>query len=91
MQKENVECLGSAIKSARQTMKMTQIQLADKLHITPRYLKAIENSGRNPSYDLFVRILYELDISADMIFYYDHKDERTATKILPMPAKSASM
>jgi transcriptional regulator with XRE-family HTH domain len=83
MQRENTACLGNVIKSARRSMKMTQLQLADRLQITARYLKAIENNGKNPSYDLFVRILHELKISADMIFYHDHEDEMPAPRILP--------
>jgi transcriptional regulator with XRE-family HTH domain len=44
--------LGAAIKSARQLSGMTQKELAGRLEITERYLKAIENSGRIPGYKL---------------------------------------
>jgi transcriptional regulator with XRE-family HTH domain len=64
-------------------MKLTQAQLADRLNITPRYLKAIENSGRKPSYDLLVRMVRELDIPADMVFYPEQGSERPAVKIFP--------
>jgi transcriptional regulator with XRE-family HTH domain len=67
--KSNIDRLGSAIKSARQEKQLTQCRLAEQLGITPRYLKAIENSGRKPSYDLLVRIICELDIPADAVFY----------------------
>ena len=59
---------GVVVKSARQEKGMTQSQLAERLAITERYLKAIENSGRKPSYDLLVRIIDVLDISADALF-----------------------
>jgi len=77
------DCFGSVVKSARQAKGMTQIQLAKMLQITPRYLKAIENSGRKPSYDLLVRIVRELDIPTDIVFYPEHEDKRPAVKIFP--------
>ena len=65
--------LGAAIKATRQAKGWTQSYLAGLLKITPRYLKALENSGRKPSYDLFVRIIRELEISADTIFYPENE------------------
>ncbi|MDR1882319.1 MAG: helix-turn-helix domain-containing protein, partial [Prevotella sp.] len=67
--KNNVNRLGSVVKATRQAMKLTQSQLAERLGITVRYLKAIENSGRKPSYDLLVQIIRELDMPADTVFY----------------------
>jgi transcriptional regulator with XRE-family HTH domain len=60
---------GGAVKAARIAKGMTQTQLTEVLGITPRYLKAIENSGKKPSYDLLSRIIHELDMSADEVFY----------------------
>ena len=77
------DCLGSVVKSARQTKGITQAQLAKMLQITPRYLKAIENSGRKPSYNLLVRIVRELDIPIDIVFYPEHENGKPAVKILP--------
>jgi transcriptional regulator with XRE-family HTH domain len=67
--KNKCDCLGGVVKSARQEKQLTQCRLSEQLGITPRYLKAIENSGRKPSYDLLVRIIRELDIPADTVFY----------------------
>jgi transcriptional regulator with XRE-family HTH domain len=50
---------------------LTQRQLAEQLGITTRYLKAIENSGRKPSFGLLTRIFCELEISADNVFHPD--------------------
>jgi transcriptional regulator with XRE-family HTH domain len=61
---------------------MTQTQLAERLGITPRYLKAIENSGRKPSYDLLVRIVRELDIPADTVFYPECENGKPSVKII---------
>jgi len=69
--KNNIDCLGSIVKSARQAKGITQSQLAGRLGITLRYLKAIENSGQKPSYDLLARTVRELDISTGSIFCSD--------------------
>ena len=77
--KNNPDRLGGVVKSSRQEMQLTQAQLAERLGITVRYLKAIENSGSKPSYDLFVRIVRELDISADTVVYPE--SEKLSAKI----------
>lgn len=64
-EKRYIDNFGNVIKSARVSKNMTQSELAKRLSITPRYLKAIENSGRKPSYHLLTRMIYELDISMD--------------------------
>jgi len=78
------DCFGSVVKSARQAKGLTQSQLAESLNITPRYLKAIENSGRKPSYDLLVRIIRELEIPADEIFYPESEDIISSAKIISL-------
>jgi transcriptional regulator with XRE-family HTH domain len=74
-----VGCFGSVVKSARQAKQLTQCRLAEQLGITPRYLKAIENSGRKPSYDFLVLIIRKLEIPADDVFYPE--DSRQSPKI----------
>ena len=66
--------LGSIIKSSRLDKHLTQKQLAQRLSITPHYLMSIENKKQIPSCDLLFRIIRELEISADTIFYpeYEH-------------------
>ena len=60
--------LGAAIKSARKSKNLTQMELSEKLGITPRYLQAIENENKTPSYPLLFRMLSYLNIPADSIF-----------------------
>ncbi len=74
MQREKIDSMGDVIKSARQSMGITQIQLAESLCITPRYLKALENSDRKPSFDLFVKIVQELGIQAYAISHTENKE-----------------
>ena len=59
--------LGAAIKSARKSKKLTQMELSEELGITPRYLQGIENENKTPSYGLLFRILSYLDIPADSV------------------------
>jgi len=65
---QKTDYLGGAIKAARKERGITQAQLGERLDITLRHLKAIENSGQKPSYDLLSRIVHELDISTDTVF-----------------------
>lgn len=64
-----IKTLGDIIKSARQKNGITIEMLADKIDITERYLYRIENEGKKPSYDVLYRLIRELSISPDSIFY----------------------
>lgn len=63
-------------------MGMTQRSLAEKVCITTRYLKAIENSGRLPSYDLFSKFVEALNIRADFTIYPDSKEPSATVLVL---------
>ena len=63
------ETLGDIIKSARQQTDITIEELAEKVGITERYLYRIENEGKKPSYDVLFKLIRELSISPDLIFY----------------------
>ena len=67
--------LGSVIKSTRVSKQLTQKQLAQRLAISPRYLMSLENKKQIPSCPLLFRIIRELGISADMIFYPENKND----------------
>ena len=58
--------LGAAIKSARKSKNLTQMELSEELGITPRYLQAIENENKTPSYHLLFRILSYLNIPIEL-------------------------
>jgi len=61
--------LGNILKTARKRNSLTREQFAEKINITPRYLMSIENENKKPSYDVLFRLIRELGISADTIFY----------------------
>lgn len=63
------ETLGDIIKSARERADLTVEAIAYKVGITERYLYRIENEGKKPSYDVLYKLIRELSISPDLIFY----------------------
>lgn len=63
------ETLGAILKSARQRADITMETLAERVGITERYLYRIENEGKKPSYDILYKLIRELSMSADSIFY----------------------
>jgi transcriptional regulator with XRE-family HTH domain len=67
--------LGNVIKLARLEKHLTQKQLAKRLSITSHYLMSIENKQQIPSCDLLFRIIRELEISADTIFYPENEHD----------------
>ena len=63
------DTLRSVIKNAREKTGITIEALAEKVGITERYLYRIENEGKKPSYDVLCKLIRELSISPDLIFY----------------------
>ena len=61
--------LGDIIKNAREKAGITIEALANKVDITERYLYRIENDNKKPSYDVLYKLIRELSISPDLIFY----------------------
>ena len=72
------DTLGETMKNARSAVKMTQRQLAERLGVSKRYIILLERSQKKPSYDLLFRIIRELNIQPDLIFYPEKpsKDSR---------------
>lgn len=63
------EALGDVVKAARQRAQVTIETLAEKIDVTGRYLYRIENEGQKPSYDVLWKLIRELSIDPDLIFY----------------------
>lgn len=63
------ETLGNIIKAARQRAEITMEALAEKVGITERYLYRIENEGKFPSFEVLYKLVRELSINPDLIFY----------------------
>ena len=63
------ESIGDAIKNARKNTDITMEALAERVGISERYLYRIENENKKPSFDILYKLIRELAISADLIFY----------------------
>jgi transcriptional regulator with XRE-family HTH domain len=63
--------IGNAIKTERERRGWTREQAAVKLDISESYLKAIENSGSAPGFQLFYRLVTLFSISVDKYFFPD--------------------
>lgn len=82
MELNNSDKLGSVLKAARIDKGLTREQLAEIISITPRYLMSIENENKKPSYDVLFRLVRELGISADTIFYPENQLSNTKVEQL---------
>lgn len=82
MEQNNLDKLGSILKAARKARGLTREQLAEIINITPRYLMSIENENKKPSYDVLFRLVRELGISADTIFYPENQHANTKVEQL---------
>jgi len=63
------EGLGNIVKAAREKSGITIENIAYKVGITDRYLYRIENEEKKPSFDVLYKLIRELSISPDLIFY----------------------
>ena len=57
--------IGIAIKRERQKAGMTRDEVAEVMHISPRYLISIENDGQAPSFHVFYDLVRMFNISVD--------------------------
>ena len=67
--------LGAIIKNARLKKGMTQERLAETAGIGLRHIMGIENEGSSPSYEVLYKLIRELHIPADLIFYPERLPE----------------
>ena len=63
------ELLGNVIKEAREKAKLTIEVLAEKVGVSVRYIYRIENEGNKPSFDVLYKLIRELSIPPELIFY----------------------
>ncbi len=82
MEKLNLSYMGTILKQARMNAKMTQEELGEKIGKTSRYLQAIENEGKNPSLDTFIRLFRALNLSADTVVYPECETDNGETEQL---------
>lgn len=76
------DTLGYIIKSTREKAGITIEVLAEKVGITERYIYRIENEGKKPSYDVLYKLIRELSILPDLIFYPEKPSKDSEIKNL---------
>ena len=59
--------LGNRLKDARIRKGYTQQALAERIDIADMYLSEIERGVKTPSLNIFIKMIKELDVSADYI------------------------
>ena len=57
MERDCFKEIGLAIKTERKKAGLTREQLAERVHISTRYLISIENDGQAPSFDILYTLL----------------------------------
>lgn len=65
----NINKVGEIIRSSRLRNNLTVEVLAERIGISNRYLSAIENEGRIPSYYILGKLINTLSIDANQFFY----------------------
>ena len=63
------ETLGEIIKTARDKSDLTVEELTARVGISERYLYRIENEGKVPKFEVLKKLVRELAIDANLIFY----------------------
>lgn len=64
--------LGLRIKEIRQSRKISQEKLSEKLGIDPKYLSRIEVGKATPSLDILIKLAGELKVDVKDVFEFSH-------------------
>lgn len=67
----SISPVGDIVRSAREAKSLSQSALAKKIAVSKQTVIAVEKNQRNPTYEVFCRLVHALDISADLIVYPD--------------------
>jgi DNA-binding XRE family transcriptional regulator len=60
---------GKTIKKYREKLKLTQVELANRVAITPTYLSAIEHNRKEPSFSLIRSISHTFGIPQEVLYW----------------------
>lgn len=80
VKKYDFKAFGQAIKAARKAKGISRNQLADQMHIAPRYIASIENSGQHPSLQIFYELVTLLDVSVDQFFFPNKEADKSTQR-----------
>lgn len=78
----DTDILSSVIKTARGNADITIEALAAKIDVSERYIYRIEIEQKKPSFNVLLKLIQELAINSDLIFYPDKPCKDTEIKDL---------
>ncbi|WP_352407253.1 helix-turn-helix transcriptional regulator [Acetoanaerobium noterae] len=78
--KYDFKAFGQAMKAARKAKGLSRNELADQMHIAPRYIASIENSGQHPSLQIFYELVTLLDVSVDQLFFPNKETDKSTQR-----------
>ena len=78
--KYDFKAFGQAMKAARKAKGLSRNELADQMHIAPRYIASIENSGQHPSLQIFYELVTLLDVSVDQFFFQNKEADKSTQR-----------
>ncbi len=82
------KCIGSKIKEARKARKLTQIQLAEKINVDPKYLSRIETGFATPSLKTIEKIVEILQADIGQLFdFSEYKQQEEVLEELQKKMK----
>lgn len=61
--------LGQIIKQTRLSAGLTQDELSERIDVSARYIMALENERKRPSFEVLCKLILTLNIPPDNIFY----------------------
>jgi transcriptional regulator with XRE-family HTH domain len=82
--------LGLRIKEIRQSRKISQDKLSEKLGIDPKYLSRIEVGKATPSLDLIVNAAVLLNVEVKELFEFTHLEKAGDKNQIEAMSKSLS-
>ena len=78
----SIKNMGYIFKAGTAENGIYQRSASERVGISHRYLTAIENEERRPSYEVLSKLLRNLGLSADSIFYPEKKSEPEEKQLL---------
>jgi len=82
--------LGEVLKGQRETLGLTQRELATRLGVKPSHVAYLETNRRRPSLGLVRRIAEELGLDKEMLFLLAHPEARDLIDAHRAPAPPRS-
>lgn len=83
MMNKPIQALGKVIRRAREEKNLSQAALAEKVGIGKHTVMNIENYRGNPKLEVIFRLIRELEIPADLVFFpEDSQDSEEKQKLI---------